>query len=504
MVQKKKLLIFIVAYNAAKFIKQVVQRIPTELADLYDVEILVIDDASNDRTFEIASEMISNKNPPMKLKVLVNPINQGYGGNQKIGYWYAIRNKFDFVALLHGDGQYAPEYLPNLLFPLINGDADVVFGSRMIDPKAAINGGMPFYKFIGNRILTKIQNALLKSTLSEFHSGYRVYSVVSLSLIPFDLNTNDFHFDTEIIIQLLIANQRIIEVPIPTYYGDEICHVNGYKYALNVVKTTLKANIQRYGLYYDRKYDCQPKAGIYLPKLSFRSPHSLALKSIKPGSHVLDLGCAGGYLGEALKKQKFCRVVGVDIVPLDNIELDGFILHDLNDGLPDVDMAQFDYVLLLDVIEHLESPEKFVAELRETIRPNIIVLVSSANIAHIITRLSLLFGNFNYGKRGILDLTHRRLFTFNSLKALFQMANYEILHVTGTPIPFPLVISSKNIATTLLNINTFLLYLFKRLFSFQSFLILSPKPSLTYLLNAAEVEAEMRSNNGDVLITREL
>ena len=115
----------------------------------------------------------------------------------------------------------------------------------MISKKRALKGGMPLYKLIGNIILTKIQNFLLGSKLAEFHSGYRVYSVKSLKKIPFFLNTQDFHFDTEILIQFFLINSKITEVSIPTFYGDEICHVNGLKYAFNIILTTLIAKFQK-------------------------------------------------------------------------------------------------------------------------------------------------------------------------------------------------------------------------------------------------------------------
>ena len=114
----------------------------------------------------------------------------------------------------------------------------------MINKKLALKGGMPIYKFIGNIILTKTQNFLLNTKLAEFHSGYRIYSVDSLRSIPFYYNTNDFHFDTEILIQLFLIKKRIKEISIPTFYGDEICHVNGIKYAFNVVTMTLLAKFQ--------------------------------------------------------------------------------------------------------------------------------------------------------------------------------------------------------------------------------------------------------------------
>src|SRR3990172_5248566 len=129
--QKKRLLIFIVAYNAEHTIQHVLGKIPASLAE-YDTEILIIDDSSKDATFERAHDFAKNGGPRLPLTVLYNPVNQGYGGNQKIGFHYAIHNGFDIVALVHGDGQYAPESLPELLRPLLEGEADAVFGSRML------------------------------------------------------------------------------------------------------------------------------------------------------------------------------------------------------------------------------------------------------------------------------------------------------------------------------------------------------------------------------------
>ena len=207
--KKKRLLIFVVAYNAQRTIKWVLGRVPTSLAKEFEAEILVIDDQSEDKTFEESEGFAASCKSEFKITVLFNPKNQGYGGNQKVGYHYAIKNNFDFVALIHGDGQYAPEELPTLVKPLAFGEADAVFGSRMLSDGAALKGGMPFYKFIGNKILTFFQNYMLQTKFSEFHSGYRLYSTRALQTIPFHLNSNDFHFDTEIIIQLVFSGKKI-------------------------------------------------------------------------------------------------------------------------------------------------------------------------------------------------------------------------------------------------------------------------------------------------------
>jgi hypothetical protein len=149
--------------------------------------------------------------------------------------------------LLHGDGQYTPEYLPQIVEPLERDEADAVLGSRMMEGGAARKGGMPRYKYVGNRILTRVQNAVVGLDLSEWHSGYRASSVAALRDIPLASNSGDFDFDTEVIIQLHEAGKRIVEVPIPTYYGDEICHVNGMSYARDVVVDSVRYRLHNMG-----------------------------------------------------------------------------------------------------------------------------------------------------------------------------------------------------------------------------------------------------------------
>ena len=241
--KKRKCLIYVVAYNHEKFILKTLNRIPSKIYKKYNLEILVSDDFSLDNTL-----LEAKKFRKKKINIISHFKNQGYGGNQKIGYFYAIKKNFYHVVLLHGDGQYAPEYLPKILKELDNKENDAVFGSRMLSKGSALKGGMPLYKFIGNKILTYIQNLILKANLSEFHSGYRAYKVSALKNILFELNSNDYCFDTEIIIQLILAKFKIKEVSIPTFYGDEISYVNGLKYAFQIVFATLKSKLHFHGI----------------------------------------------------------------------------------------------------------------------------------------------------------------------------------------------------------------------------------------------------------------
>ncbi len=247
----KKIAIFIIAYEAVTTFDKVIRRIPKSTYKSVN-EIFLIDDSSNDNTYYAVLGYKHTHNLD-KLNVYRNKKNLGYGGNQKRGYNYAISKGHDIVVMLHGDAQYAPEELPHILKPLIDGKADMVFGSRMIgDP---LKGGMPYLKFFGNKFLTFIQNKLLGTNLTEFHSGYRAFSCPALKKVPFNLNSNDFHFDTEILIQFHAKGLRIKEVPIPTYYGNEISRVKIFQYGFNVLKTTIQYLFHKKGIINLEKYD---------------------------------------------------------------------------------------------------------------------------------------------------------------------------------------------------------------------------------------------------------
>jgi len=479
----KRILIFVVAYNAEKTIGSVLQRIPSELR-AGNVEVLVIDDSSKDDTFATGlayGQAIEG----LKITVLRTPLNQGYGGNQKLGYRYAIDNGFDYVALVHGDGQYAPEKLPDLLVPLLRGDAGAVFGSRMMEKGGALRGGMPLYKYIGNKILTAFQNRMLRSSLSEFHSGYRLYSVAALRKIPFERNSNDFHFDTEIIIQLVMAGVPIVELPIPTYYGDEICYVNGLKYAWDVVRTMLRAKFHQRSLLYDRKFDIGPIEETYDVKLGFTSSHTMAIDAVRPGANVIDIGCGRGYVSRELAK-KANHVTGVDQYVPDHSGDPKVSYYQWNldrDEFP-VDLSEFEQVFLLDIIEHLKEPDLFMERLRHAAvhrRPEIVL--TTANIGFFVTRIMLLLGHFNYGRKGILDRTHTRLFTVASLRELFEQAGYDVLEVKGIPAPYPRAVGNNFLGHLLLWLNKGLIRISPGIFSYQIFIRASAKPSVEHLLS---------------------
>ena len=466
---------------------------PKQIFDQYDTEVLVIDDSSKDRTFETG--LRSAADSEQQFTILSNSTNQGYGGNQKLGYQYALRNRFDFVVLLHGDGQYAPESIPSLLAPLAEGRADAVLGSRMLTKRGALSGGMPFYKFIGNKILTYVQNLLLRSNLSEFHSGFRAYRVSTLARLPFQYNSNVFHFDTEIIIQLLATHSRIVEVPIPTYYGDEICRVNGIRYAKDVVLTTIASCLHGMNLFYDRKFDVQgPGNTHYRLKLGYASSHTAVFDAIPQGAQVLDIGCGPGEFA-ALLSGKGCSVLGADqFPPVSGSHFKEFFRWREGEEIG-ANLHDCDFVLLLDIVEHLKQPEAFLDTLRRQARslngrPKFIV--TTGNVVFCVTRMQAFFGNFNYGKRGILDLTHTRLYTFATLKRLFQQSGFQIEEMRGIPAPFPEAIGNNAVSRLLVHINSLLIRISKGLFSYQIFLVAAPTATVDAILDETISESRAR------------
>jgi len=492
---EKKVLIFVVAYNAEKTIQQVLNRIPIERLP-QQTDVLIIDDSSSDLTFRVA-EKYRTEVGGLNLKVLFNPQNQGYGGNQKMGYAYAIEHGYDVVVLLHGDGQYAPEKLPDLIQPLLDGSADACFGSRMMEQGAALRNGMPYYKYIGNKILTGFENLMLGTSLSEFHSGYRIYSVAALEQIPFRYNTNDFHFDTDIIIQFVMRGLRIVELPIPTYYGDEICHVNGMAYALNVVISILGSRVSRWGIMYQRKFDIKHDSPLYEAKKDYCSSHSMAVEAVEPGSRVLDLACGRGSVADILKK-KGCRVTGLDKNGEYKDKFDEFILHDMNEDYLPGDIGSYDVILALDCIEHLARPERFLELLRSSCyAERSRLILTTPNVALFPVRLSLLFGQFNYGPEGILDLTHTRLFTFRSIKRALSQEGYDVLRIKGIPAPFPKALGNGWLGKTLLNINRFFILIWPSMFSYQIFIEARFLPPLKHLLERSIRVSAMAQDDAD-------
>jgi glycosyltransferase involved in cell wall biosynthesis len=485
-------LILIVAYHAERHIESVLSRIPEQVLRHPRVRILCIDDASSDTTSDKASTWAA-EHQASNIVVLRNPANQGYGGNQKLGYRLAVDLGFDFTILLHGDGQYAPELLPEFIATWERTQADVVLGSRMQSWKSARAGGMPLYKATGNRILTWFQNRLTGLGLSEYHTGYRGYSRQFLFRVPFEANTNDFHFDTEILLQALHVKAKVVEFPIPTHYGDEKCHVNGVKYAWDVIKSTMGYRLHRLGVMCSLKYqdlDTTPKRHTGPRYLS----QTKALQWLEKHSptKVLDLGCGAAPVSEQCEKLG-AESTGIDKHLPAKKNVSHLISCDLErDGLP-VDPFQYDTILLLDVLEELQSPENFLVNLRNRSEvptthnwKSPAVLVSTPNIGHWAMRVNLLTGRFTYSERGILALGHKRLFTKRTLKRCLRDCGYKIEKLIPVGVPYHAVFGNR-LGWFMERISDGLAQVWPSMFAFSFLVICRPMPGVQQVLGQAIV-----------------
>jgi glycosyltransferase involved in cell wall biosynthesis len=235
--KSKKVIVVMPAYNAEKTLEKTFKDIPQEWVD----DIVLTDDASKDNTVTIAKKL--------GLRVFVHERNKGYGGNQKTCYKEALKLGADIVIMVHPDHQYDPKVIPQLLSPLVDEQCDAVFGSRMLGGRP-LEGGMPKWKYLANIFLTAIENSVFYLYLTEYHSGLRAYSRKYLQTVKFELNSDDFVFDSEIIAQGVIHNMRIREIPIETRYFPEASRIGLWRsiiYGLSILKTLVKYKLHTKG-----------------------------------------------------------------------------------------------------------------------------------------------------------------------------------------------------------------------------------------------------------------
>lgn len=238
MSEKPKIIVVMPAYNAVKTIERTYADVPKDIVD----HVIVVDDASPDNTPEVAYQL--------GLQVLVHRENYGYGANQKTCYSEALRQGADIVIMVHADHQYDPTRIPEMIEPILSGRADMMMGTRIAEGKA-LEGGMPLWKFIANRFLTTLENLILGQHLTDLHTGFRAYSREFLEHVPWFMNSDDFVFDTEMIVQAVACGYRIGETPVPARYFDEASSVNFWvstRYGFLTLLVLLRYLFHRIGL----------------------------------------------------------------------------------------------------------------------------------------------------------------------------------------------------------------------------------------------------------------
>ena len=246
MFQNKKIVVVLPAYNAALTLERTYAEIPHDIVD----EVVLVDDASSDHTLEVGRSLGITH-------IIRHEKNKGYGGNQKTCYNKAIELGADIVIMLHPDYQYTPKLIPAMATLISSGLYPVVLGSRILG-KGALRGGMPFHKFIFNRMLTFVENILLNEKLSEYHTGYRAYSREVLETINYPANSDNFVFDNQVLSQIVYHRFPIAEITCPTKYFEEASSINlsnSITYGMGVLKVSILHRMQRWGMVKLKMYE---------------------------------------------------------------------------------------------------------------------------------------------------------------------------------------------------------------------------------------------------------
>ncbi|MBM4261119.1 MAG: glycosyltransferase family 2 protein [Deltaproteobacteria bacterium] len=243
---RRKVVVVMPAYNAARTLRITYDAIPMSNVD----QVILVDDGSRDETLKIAKEL--------KLEVFVHARNMGYGANQKTCYTEALKAGADIIVMLHPDYQYDPTLLPNLIAPIKADEADIVLGSRLLGGDVVAQG-MPWWKFLGNRFLTWVENKILGLALSEYHTGYRAYNRRVLEQVPFLLNSDNFVFDQEMIVQVAHLGFRVKEVPVPTRYFPEASSASliaSVNYGCSILVLMARYVLHRLSWFNQKQFEC--------------------------------------------------------------------------------------------------------------------------------------------------------------------------------------------------------------------------------------------------------
>lgn len=239
MIKGKKVTVVLPAYNAALTLEKTYNEIPFEIVD----EVILVDDKSKDNTSEVGRKLGIKH-------IIVHDVNKGYGGNQKSCYNKALELNSDIVIMLHPDYQYTPKLIESMSYLIANEVYEVVMGSRILG-KGALKGGMPWYKYVANRLLTLFQNIMMGQKLSEYHTGYRAFSGNVLRSINYNINSDDFVFDNQMIAQICYAGFEVAEITCPTKYFEEASSINFKRssiYGIGVLQVSMQYFLQKTGL----------------------------------------------------------------------------------------------------------------------------------------------------------------------------------------------------------------------------------------------------------------
>jgi 2-polyprenyl-3-methyl-5-hydroxy-6-metoxy-1,4-benzoquinol methylase len=370
------------------------------------------------------------------------PRASGPGGARKAAFEYAVRQRFDRVVVLRGDGAHPPEALPELLRASLVEGRPLVLGSRLVRRAESVRAGMSPLRVAAHGLATFVQNRVLGLRVHDWHTAYRAYATDALASVPYQLDADDRTFDVEILIQLRALGVEPHEVTVlPAWREDprpreELVHV------WRACRTALGYRLHQLHVTRDGRYLVE-RGVHYTLKQSPSGSHMQIVDAIRPGSRVLDLGCSQGLLARPLR-EKSARLTGVDSAPARRLaaELEAYHRCDLEQPLELPLGRVFDTVVCADVIEHLRNRQELLRSARRFLVPSGRLVISTPNIALWFYRLSLLVGRFEYGPRGVLDRTHVHLYTRATFRREVERAGFRVVRERVTALPFEVVFES--------------------------------------------------------------
>jgi glycosyltransferase involved in cell wall biosynthesis len=466
------------AYNAERHIASTLSRVPAAIWQRIEAAV-VIDDCSTDETVHKALDL-ANDYP--KLRVIRHRTNRRYGGILKHGFQYAIDHGFDALLIVQADGRCSPESLPRLLEALEKGPAHVA-QVVPVTPRP--------YEGPANRFSNRLLRRLSGLRLSDFQSGLRAYRVDFLRSVPFWNNTDDRHFDTEILLQSQILQATVLKVAGQNSARNDLSRGASLLHAIRSVLTTLRYALHRAGLFYSRNYDLNATGSRYGSKFADPfSSHSLLY------GYLNDLSCSGKTVLElGVGDSALTRRLHADGAIVDCVEMDPeaagtaapYARHVWNEDLAVTRLKQardsYDIVIAADILEHLLYPEEILTQLKACVGKGGVLLVSLPNVANLYVRINLLLGRFPYHSKGLLDRTHLHFFTRKSAERLVARAGWDIVGRDYTSIPvavvFPFLLKSG--FRSVLYVLRFMTRMFKGLLGYQ-FLLYCRNPNESDLL----------------------
>lgn len=362
-----------------------------------------------------------------------------YGAVRKAAFEYGLRIGLERIVVMHGDGRHPAEQLGALLDEAVQHPRGLVVASRLSGALAARRPGMPFSQAVGLRLAHWLQNSILNLQVDDYQSSYRVYGVSALRRIPWQVNSESRCFDDEVLVQFRALDAPIIGVPMETSWSEHGGSIAALSYAVGALRIPLGYRLHQ--LHIAKHHEFIVNRDIhYTLKVSPTGSHMQIINAIASGTRVLDLGCSQGLLAQPLRERNVL-VTGVDIHPPESVadELENYYQRDLEQELDLPEERDFDYVVIADVIEHIQNRQSLLQSARRYLKPSGRLIISTPNIAIWFYRLSLLIGRFEYGPRGVLDQTHVHLYTRATFQREVEAAGFQIVTRRVTALPFEIV-----------------------------------------------------------------